>query len=247
MLAAVAQFQQTANAAAQAWQQQPPYIAYRVSVAVDIPAMQKYRVITRAVETRTRDDFAVLQDLPKGQRQYGQSFPLLPTFDALSYFRVSFRMADPVRMHDPLSGVKMEQPITFNASAPANSRADAVSIALRNYYPHYADDSTDARLHLLMDPLPALTHDNDSTFYLHDVYIDPQTSLPIRVTYVGPTTELDIDYITVENHPVVSHAFYKQTLVGPLHIGRTTYTIDAHYDQFTFPQKPSDPKLASAP
>jgi hypothetical protein len=246
VLDAVAQFRQTANTAAEAWKQQPPYIAYRVSVAVDVPVLKKYRVINRGVETRTRDDYAALQDLPKGEHQYGNSFPLIPTFDALSYFRLNFKMADPVRLHNPLTAVTMQGPITFGAAAPSN--ADVVVISsLRNYYAHYADDSSDARLHLLMDPLPALTRDNDSTFYIHDVYIDPATSLPTRVTYVGPTTEFDIDYTTVDNHPVVSHVFYKQTLIGILHLGRTTYTIDARYDNFSFPATPTDPKVAAAP
>jgi hypothetical protein len=246
VLDAVSQFRQTANAAAQAWQQRPPYIAYRVSVAVDVPAMKKYRVINRSVETRTSDDRAAIQDLPKGERQYGQSFPLIPTFDALSYFRLDFHMADPIRMHNPIAAVNMQQPITFGPAAASNADIVVVS-SLRNYYAHYAPDSTDARLHLEMDPLPALTHDNDSTFYIHDVYIDPATSIPVRVTYVGPTTEFDIDYTTVDNHVVVSHVFYKQTLMGILHLGRTTYTVDARYDNFSFPQTPADPKIAAAP
>ncbi|GAC1424135.1 MAG: hypothetical protein NVSMB5_18060 [Candidatus Velthaea sp.] len=247
MLTADAQFRATANAAADAWRRQPPYIAYRVSVAVDVPAMKKYRVIDRAVEARTVDDYAVLQDLPKGQRQYGHSFPLLPTFDALSYFRLEFTMGDPVRMHNPLSAVHMQGPITFANPAASTAGVSVVSTTLRNYYARYADDSNEQRLHIVMDALPALTRNNNSTFYIHDVYVDPQTNLPIRVTYTGPSTEFDLDYTTVQNSWVVSHVFYRDTVFAPLHIGRTTYTIDARYDQFAFPEVPADRQLVSAP
>ncbi|MFN2459897.1 MAG: hypothetical protein ABR591_04320 [Candidatus Velthaea sp.] len=245
MLAPDAEFRQVANAAAAAWQRQPPYVAYRVAVAVDVPAMKKYRVINRSVESRTKDDLAVLQDLPKGERQYGQSFPLLPTFDALSYFHLNFRMADPVRMHNPISGVKMDAPITFRDPAASNPGVTVVATTLRNYYAHYADDSTEQRPHLMMDALPALTRDNDSTFFIHDLYVDPATMLPTHVSYTGPTTQFDVDYTTVQGHWIVNHVFYKQTLTAVFHLGRTTYTVDARYDDFSFPQTPSDPKLAA--
>ncbi|GAC1403023.1 MAG: hypothetical protein NVSMB64_03890 [Candidatus Velthaea sp.] len=247
MLAADAQFRETANAAAEAWRRQPAFIAYRVHVAVDVPALKKYRVIERAVEARTLDDYAVLQDLPQGQRQYGHSFPLLPTFDALSYFRLQFTMGDPVRMHNPLSAVRMERPITFANPAASTAGVSVVATTLRNYYAHYAEDSTDQRPHIVMDALPALTRGNNSTFYIHDVFIDPQTNLPTRVTYVGPSTEFDLDYTTVQNTWVVNHVFYRDAVFAPLHIGRTTYTIDARYDEFAFPASPADQQLVTAP
>ncbi len=78
VLTADAEFREVANAAAAAWQRQPPYIAYRVDVDVNLPALNDYRRISRAVVSRTKDDLAVLQDLPRGQNQVGQSFPLIP-------------------------------------------------------------------------------------------------------------------------------------------------------------------------
>jgi len=247
VLTADIQFRETANAAAAAFKRQPPYIAYRVHVTVDVPALKKYRTIDRSVEARTADDYAVLQDLPQGQRQYGHSFPLLPTFDALSYFRLHFEMGDPVRLHNPLSAVTMSAPITFTNPTASNAGVSVVATTLRNYYAHYADDSNDGRLHIVMDPLRALTNNNTSTFYIHDVFIDPQTNLPTRVTYVGPSTEFDIDYTTVETNWVVSHVTYHDTIFAPLHIGRTSYTVDARYDQFAFPAQPADRQIETAP
>jgi hypothetical protein len=243
MLTADAEFRAAANAALAAWQNQPPYIAYRVDVNVNIPAMKENRTISRAVEARTSDDRAVLQDLPQGQNQIGQSFPLIPTFDALSYFRIDFHLGDPIRRHNPLSGVHMYQPLKFSDPVASNPDAAVVVTSLRNYYAHYADDSTDRLAHITMDPLPALTRGNDSDFYIHDVYVDTQTLLPSRVIYHGPTTDFEIDYTMVGNRWLVDHAFYKKTVVGPLHIGQTTFTVDAHFAGFTFPDQPKDARL----
>ena len=243
MIAADAEFRLVANAAAAAWRRQPPYIAYRVDVDVDVPAFKDRRRVARGVEARTSDDTAVLQDLPNGQNQLGQSFPLLPTFDALSYFRLDFHLGDPIRRHNPLSGVKMIRPLEFTDPVASNPNVTVVSTTLRNYYARYADDSTDERAHIVMDPLPALTRGNDSDFYIHDVYVDPQTNLPTRVTYEGATTSFDVEYATVGGFWLVNHAFYRKTIVAPLHIGRTTFTVDAHYSGFSFPAIPNDVRL----
>ena len=128
MIAADAQFRQTANAAAAAFANSPPYLAYRTEVVVDVPSLRRHQVISRQVETRTKDDFAALQDLPRGQHQYAHSFPLIPTFDALSYFRVTFTG----NRRDLLSYVEPGQPITFTdpratSTPPSSSRRCAIT------------------------------------------------------------------------------------------------------------------------
>jgi hypothetical protein len=239
VITADVQFRQAANAAAQAFAQSPPYIAYKTDVVVDVPSLRKHQVVSRAVESRTRDDFAVLQDLPRGQRQYAHSFPLIPTFDALSYFRVTFNG----NRRDMLSYVEPGDPITFK-DPRATSTADVVVTYLRNYRATYADDSNERIAHLLMDPLPALTRGNNSDFYIHDVYIDTATNLPTRVVYSGPTTVFTTDYQVVQGHWLVSHATYTHVFYGPLKLGRVTATADATNSDFSFPATPSDPKLA---
>jgi hypothetical protein len=239
MIAADVQFRTTANAAAAAWAQSPPYLSYKTDVVIDVPSLRRHKVISRAVETRTRDDFAALQDLPQGQRQYGKSFPLVPTFDAISYFRVTFNG----NQRNTLSYLEPGQPITFR-DPRETSRADVVVTLLRYYYATYAPDSTDANAHILMDPLPALTRGNSSDFYLHDVYVDTATNLPTRVVYVGPTTNFTCDYQVIEGHWLVTHATYVHTFYGPLHMGRVTATAEATNHDFGFPAAPSDPKLA---
>jgi hypothetical protein len=239
VIAADVQFRTTANAAAAAFAQAPPYLAYKTDVVVDVPSLRRHKVISREVETRTRDDFAVLQDLPRGQRQYAHSFPLIPTFDALSYFRVTFNGSQ----RDTLSYVEPGPVLTFK-DARESSHADAVVVYLRNYRASYADDSTEQRPHILMEPLPSLTRGNNSDFYIHDVYVDATSNLPTRVVYIGPTTTFACDYQVVEGHWLVSHASYVHTFYGPLRMGRITASAEATNHDFAFPATPGDPKLA---
>lgn len=243
MLTADALFRDTANAAAAAWQRQPPYIAYKVDVTVDVSAMKRHENVSRAVEVRTRDDAAVLQDLPQGQNQLGHAFPIIPTFDALSYFRLDFRFGDPLRGRNPVTAVTMLKPLTFAPATASNPDVTVVTTTLRNYYATYADDTNDRTAHIVMKALPALTRGNDSDFYLQDVYVDLPSGLPTRVTYHGPETDFAVDYFSQENHWLIGHASYRRTLVAPLHIGQTTVITEARYHDFSFPQQPVDPRL----
>ena len=239
MIAADVQFRQTANAAAAAFANSPPYLAYRTDVVVDVPSLRRHKVIERQVETRTRDDFAALQDLPRGQRQYAHSFPLIPTFDALSYFRVTFNG----NRRDLLSYVEPGAPITFK-DPRETSHADVVVTTLRYYRASYAPDSDDRIAHIQMETLPTLTANNPSDFFIHDVYVDTVTNLPTKVVYVGPTTTFTCDYEVVQGHWLVRHANYAHTFYGPLRVGRITATADATNSDFSFPATPADPKLA---
>jgi hypothetical protein len=241
MIAADVAFRQAANAAAAIYQQAPAYLTYRTDVVVDIPSMRQHKVISRSVETRTADDFAVLQDLPRGQRQYTHSFPLIPTFDALSYFHIAYNGS----RRDALSYVQLEKVLTFTDPSPSHS--DVVVTYLRYYHASYAPDTTDQIAHIVMDALPTLTTNNKSDFYIHDVFVDMTTMLPTRVVYDGPDTHFAVDYATVQNHWLVRHMSYARTMFGPMHLGRISFLVDATNDDFGFPATPSDPKLAGPP
>ena len=230
-------FRLCANAAAAAFASAPPYISYRTDATVDVPSLHQHKVISRAVTARTKDDYAVLQDLPQGQRQYAHSFPLIPTFDALSYFRLEYNGG----RRDALSYVHQVQPLTFT-DPRTSSHADVV-VSLRYYHATYMPDTTDSVLHIAMDPLASLTTNNNSDFYLHDLFIDAATMLPTRVVYTGPTTNFAVDYAVVQNHWLVNHVIYDHTLFGPLRLGRVHFTVDASYTDFAFPTTPGDPKL----
>ncbi len=244
MLSADAEFRATANAAFAAWQKRPPYIAYRADVEVLIPAENQDRRVSRAVEVRTNDDTAVLQDLPQGQNQLDHAFPIPPWFDALSYFRIDFRLGDPFRQHNPLTHVTMEAPLHYAEPSAANPGVTVIATTLRNYYASYAPDSNDRLVHIVMTALPALTRGNDSDFYLHDVYVDAATNLPTRVVYDGPTTEFAVDYTTAYNdYWLIDHATYRRTIAAPLHLAQITFTTEATLSAFVFPAMPTDPRL----
>ncbi|HTW83408.1 MAG TPA: hypothetical protein VMD91_04985 [Candidatus Sulfotelmatobacter sp.] len=239
MIPADVAFRLACNAAAAAYAQAPPYLAYRTTVTVDVPSLNRHESIARAVETRTADDFASLQDLPRGQHQYGHSFPMPPTFDALSYFNFVYSALH----RNALAYVQQVEPITFKEPA----HADVIVTALRYYHADYAPDSNDKIAHIVMDPLPSLTTGNNSTFYLHDVYVDTATNLPTSVTYTGPTQQMTVDYTTVDGHWLVRHAVYNATFYAVLHLGRISAHAEATNEDFTFPTTPTDPKLAAPP
>ena len=243
MISADVAFRQSANAAAAHYQQAPPYLAYRTDVVVDVPAMRQHKTISRAVETRTADDFAVLQDLPRGQRQYAHSFPLVPTFDALSYFHIYYNGS----RRDALSYVQLEKVLTFSDPAPTGARSDVVVTYLRYYHAEYADDTTDRIAHIRMDPLQTLTTGNASDFYLHDVYVDMATMLPTRVVYTGPDTSFAADYTVVQDHWLVQHMTYSRVMYAPMHLGRVSFSVDATNRDFAFPATPADARLAGPP
>jgi hypothetical protein len=244
VLSADAEFRATANAAFAAWLKQPPYIAYRADVEVSVPAENRAQHIARAVEVRTRDDTAVLQDLPQGQNQLGHAFPIPPWFDALSYFRLDYRLGDPFRQHNPITQLTMYAPLHYTDAVASAPGVTVIVTSLRNYYAAYAADSTDRILHITMQALPALTRDNTSDFYLHDVYVDATTDLPTRVVYEGPTTEFAMDYTTTNgDYWLIDHATYRKTLALPFHLIQSTITTEGTFSNFTFPATPADPRL----
>lgn len=239
-------FRLCANAAAAAYAQRPAYIAYHTRATIDVPTLKRHREVERAVESRTADDYAANQDLPRGARSYGHAWPLNPTFDAISYFRL---VNDGKTLRDPLeSYVTDVQPITFSEPRASSAGVNVVVTTLRYYYAQYAPDSTEAVAHLTLAPLHALTNGNNSDFYLHDVYVDTQTNLPREVTFLGhDDISLVVDYTTDRGHWLVDHVSYEKTLYVPIRVARFHAKIDVRFDQFTFPAQPSDPKLGPVP
>ena len=74
------------------------------------------------------------------------------------------------------------------------------------------------------------------------------TDLPTQVTYTGPNDlSFTIDYTVVDSHWLVSHVVYSRSFSAPLHIGKTSFSADVTFDQFAFPDTPSDAKLATSP
>jgi len=238
-------FRHAANAAAAAIERAPAFVTYHVVTHVSAPALGKSRDVVRAVAVRTSDDLAVLQDLPRGANALGHGFPITPSFDALSYFTLSWKVGTRT---DVSSYVHDITPLRYAEGAP--SQADVVVFRLRQYRAEYANDSSDAadgRTHVALVPYDFVKKAAvrpDSTFYLSDVVIDNATHLPASVRYQGgDDIDFTVDYAMQQGHWVVSHAHYEETLHGPLRIGRLRVIADAVYDSFTFPETAPDPRL----
>ncbi len=205
--------------------------------------MHQSRDVLRQVSVRTRDDTAVIQDLPKGRGQVGRGFPVTPVFDALSYFIFSWKVSS---HQDVAASVHDVQPLQYDLNK--RSEADVVVISLRTYKPQYAADSSEApngKTHLTLAPYQFVRDQSnpDTTFFFNDLYIDNATGLPTRVRFVGPNKEFVVDYATIEGHWLVDHVHYEETLRGPMRIGRLHVIGDANYDEFSFPTTPPDPRL----
>jgi hypothetical protein len=211
-----------------------------------IPSMKKERIIERAVGERTSDSTAVLQDLPRGQNQVAEAFPVPPNFDALSEFVLQWH-AD---RHLALSIVVKEvRPWTF-ADVTKSAAADVVAFGLRYYAAHYAPDSSDAPIgvtHITMRPFQFVVNETPKNdMFLNDIYIDNTTGLPTRIRMTGnDDLTFILDYAMIQGHWLVNHAHFEQTIYGPLHIGAIHYITEAAYDQFTFPAAAPDPRLAT--
>ena len=238
-------FQHCANAAAAIVAKAPPFVTYRVMTHVSAPSLGKERDVDRSVMVRTRDDLAVIQDLPRGANVLGHGFPVTPSFDALSYFTLSWR----VGAHTEVSAsVHDVTPLTYPDAD--RSQSDVVVVRLRQYKAEYATDSSDApdgKTHITLVPFEFVKEHNnaDTTFYLADLFIDNASGLPSRVRFDGADDkEFVVDYGRVEGHWVVTHAHYEETLHGPLRLGRVHVSADAVYDDFTFPASAPDPRLA---
>jgi len=240
-------FQHCANAAAAIVAKAPPFVTYRVMTHVSAPSLGKERDVNRSVMVRTRDDLAVIQDLPQGANVLGRGFPVTPSFDALSYFTLSWR----VGAHTEVSAsVHDVTPLTYPDADHTGS--DVVVVRLRQYKAEYATDSSDApdgKTHITLVPYDFVKRQAlkpDSTFYLSDLVMDNATGLPVEVRYQGADDIVfDVQYEMRDDHWLVSHAHYEETLHGPLRIGRLHVSADATYDDFAFPATAPDPRLAA--
>jgi hypothetical protein len=238
-------FQHCANTAAAVVAKAPPFVSYRVDTHVSAPSLGKSRDVIRAVSVRTQDDLAVIQDLPAGANTMGHGFPLTPTFDALSYFTLSWKVGAHMQMESYVHDVT---PLTY--SNVPNTDVDVVVVRLRQYRASYADDSSDApdgTTHISLQPYDFVKRQvvkPDSTFFLSDVLIDNANGLPSEVRYAGgDDIVFVVDYEMVQGQWIITHAHYEETLHGPLGIGRLHVIADAHYDQFVFSDDAPDPRL----
>ena len=215
----------------------PVYMTYRERTHV--VGNGQMREIDRSVAVRVADNFAVMKDLPDGGERTGEAFPIIPYFDPFSRFSFSY-FANLKRVDITL---ERELPGLFPIPA-ADPGVDMVIPYSPFWAPHYAPDSTDARLHFLIDPTPKT---GNNTFYPSEVIEDPQTQLPahIEMQLTGSDEAIVLDYSIVDGHWVITHGGFS----GTQHAMMLTFKIaaDVTYDQFTFPASAPDPRLEASP
>lgn len=228
-------FQSAANHAAAAYTARPAFVQYRVSTHITIPAFGRQRDYQSAAITRETDDRSIITDLvPQGGRHIeSQSFPFAPPFDALADFQFSYGM----NFHKIWFSVTSLIPRTYR-EAPA-VQADITARGLRDYKVRFASDSSkapDGVTHLLMTPYDWVrAQAPHSTYYFHEVWIDNQTQLPVRVDFDG-TQNLGMSYRygIVDHQWVVQKAHLEQDTAAPFHLGKVHFLADATFDQIRF-------------
>ncbi len=161
----------------------PAYMTYTERTHVTAPSLGRTQDINRSIAVRVADDYAVMRDLPNGGPRTGQAFPIIAYFDPLSAFQFSY-FANMKRVDITL---QLGQPIVLrtpppdpyvNVLVPYNSFLNS----------RYAPDSTEAAIHLLIDPTPRV-----KGFYPSEVIEDAQTHLPshVEIRVTGADDESD--------------------------------------------------------
>lgn len=215
----------------------PTYITYRETTHVE--GANRAEDINRSVSVRVADDYAVMQDLPQGAVRLGSAFPVIPFFDPFSTFRFSY-----------YANLKKID-ITFTPGQPfyftmpvADPNVSVVVPYISFYAPHYAPDSTEEALHMLIDPTPRI---GGNEFYPSDVREDATSHLPSQVTMRMTDSDmtLTLDFSTVQGHWVITQGAWSATQ----HVLGMTFRVAATttYTDFAFPTTAPDVRLAGTP
>lgn len=218
---------------------QPAYMTYVEHTHVNAPSLGRTQDIDRSVAVRVADNYAVMQDLPNGSQRVGQAFPIIPYFDPISAFGFSY-FANLKRVDITL---QRGAPLTLPIPGPDPS-VDVV-VPYNSYWAaRYASDSTDAALHLLVDPTPRVKQG----FYPAEIREDATTKLPSRIEMRvagGDDEVIDLEYALMDGHWVITHG----TFTATQHVAFMTFKViaDVTYENIAFPAEPPDPRLAGPP
>ena len=216
----------------------PQYMTYTEHTHVTAPAVGRTQDINRSVAVRVADNFAVMKDLPNGSERTGQAFPIISYFDPLSAFGFSW-FANLKRVDINL---QRGRPIVLATPQP-DPTVNAV-IAYNSYWAaRYAPDSTEAAVHLLVDPTARVR----GSYYPSDVVEDAATHLPshIEMRVDGSDEIISMDYKVIDGHWVIVHATWSATQHAFVFTSKVI--ADVTFDDIAFPAQPPDARLAGTP
>jgi hypothetical protein len=217
----------------------PVYMTYVEHTHVSAPSLGRAQDINRSVAVRIGDDLAVMKDLPNGEERVGQAFPIVAYFDPFSNFTFSY-FANLKRVD-----ITLDRGAPFFLKIPAADSSVNAVVPYNSYWAaRFATDSTDAAVHLLIDPT-ARVRDG---LYPSEVVEDGTSSLPkhIEMRSAGASDEMfSLDYAVIDGHWVIVHGTFSQTM----HVAFLTYKIiaDVTFSDITFPTEAPDPRLAGTP
>lgn len=220
-------------------QNAPAYITYRERTHITAPSLGRTQDVNRFVQVRQADDYAVMQDLPRGAQRTGQAFPIIPYFDPFTQFSFSY-FANLKRIDITLNrGPAGQWPM------PAPDPGVNVVVPYLSFWaPSYLPDSTDTHLHLRIAATPNYP---SADYYPYEVAEDPQTGLPSHIEMRTPDNSeaIAFDYKVIENHWVITHGNF----TSMEHFGPMTFRViaDTYYEDITFPATAPDPRLATPP
>lgn len=217
----------------------PAYMTYVEQTHVTAPSLGRAQDINRSIAVRVADNFAVMKDLPNGQERVGQAFPIVAYFDPLSSFKFGY-FANLKRVD-----ITLDRGAAFFFTIPPDDPSVNVVVPYNSYWDaRYAPDSTEAALHLLIDPTPRVR----DGLYPSEVIEDPATKLPkhIEMRVAGASDEMfALDYAVIDGHWVIVHGTFSQTM----HVAFLTYKIvaDVTFTDVAFPAEAPDPRLSGTP
>jgi hypothetical protein len=223
------------------YQSSPPaYMTYTEHTHVSAPTLGRTQDIDRSIAVRVADNFAAMKDLPNGEWRTGEAFPIISYFDPLSSFRFSW-FANLKRVD-----IALDRGAPFYFRIPDPDPSVNAVVPYNSYWAaRYAPDSTDAALHLLIDPTPRV---GSGFYYPSEIAEDPTSQLPSRIEMrvTGGSDEvIDLDYAMIDGHWVVVHGRFSSTQ----HAAFLTFKViaDVTFSDIAFPTEAPDPRLAGTP
>ncbi len=217
----------------------PIYMTYLEHTHVSAPTLGRAQDIDRSIAVRVADDLAVMKDLPNGGQRTGQAFPIVAYFDPLSNFKFGY-FANLKRVD-----ITLQRGAPFYLTIPDTDPSVNAVVPYNSYWAaRYASDSTDAALHLLIEPTPRV----QQGIYPSEVVEDASSGLPSRIEMRvagGGDEAISLEYSVIDGHWVIVHGTFSQTM----HVAFLTYKIiaDITFSDIAFPTQPPDPRLAGTP
>ncbi len=132
------------------YQASPPlYMTYIEHTHVSAPSLGRAQDIDRSIAVRIADNFAVMKDLPNGGWRTGEAFPIVAYFDPDIELQVQLLCESQARRHHTRARRAL-----FSRHTSRRLRVNVV-VPYNSYWAaRYAPDSTNAALHLMIDPTP---------------------------------------------------------------------------------------------